>query len=86
MEASKAKATGGGALLLTVEEAARLLRIGRGTAYEMVRQGQLPHVRLGPAGRIIRIPRFGLEEWLRREAGLPQPPSEVVNFPSPLHH
>ena len=34
---------------LTVEEAARALGIGRNTAYEAVRQGTLPVVRIGKA-------------------------------------
>ena len=63
-------------LVLTVAEAARLLCISRNLAYELIRQGQLPHVRLG---RRILIPRFGLEEWIAREAGLPQPPPVVVS-------
>jgi len=65
-------------LLLTVSEAARLLRISRNLAYELVAQGQLPHVRLG---RVIRIPRHGLEQWIACQAGLPDPPLPVVSFP-----
>jgi len=65
-----------GRLLLTVPEAARLLRISRNLAYELVAQGRLPHIRLG---RRILIPRFGLEQWIAREAGLPQPPTSVVS-------
>jgi excisionase family DNA binding protein len=38
---------------LTVEEAARELRIGRSAAYEAVRRGQLPAVRIG---RSLRVP------------------------------
>ncbi|MGH9211743.1 MAG: helix-turn-helix domain-containing protein [Acidimicrobiales bacterium] len=34
-------------LTVTVEEAGELLGISRGLAYELVRRGQLPHVRLG---------------------------------------
>lgn len=64
------------ALVLTVAEAARLLCISRNLAYELVRQGRLPHVRLG---RRVLIPRFGLEQWIAREAGLPQPPSLMVS-------
>jgi len=41
-------------LVLTVEEAAKALRISRGSAYEAVRTGDLPHVRIG---RTIRVPR-----------------------------
>ena len=32
---------------LTVPEAAELLGIGRGTAYESIRRGELPAIRLG---------------------------------------
>ena len=45
-------------LTLTVEEAAELLGIGRGTAYQAVHSGQLPHFRIGK--RII-IPLAALE-------------------------
>ena len=34
-------------LVFTVEEAAELLRISRGSAYEAVRTGQIPSVRIG---------------------------------------
>ena len=47
---------------LTVLEAARVLGVGRGTAYELVRSGQLPALRLGPK-RIV-IPREGLNRLL----------------------
>lgn len=40
--------------LLTVEEFRRAARIGRSAAYELVRAGELPHVRYG---RLTRIPR-----------------------------
>jgi len=63
-------------LLLPVKEAAKLLSISRNLAYELVTQKRLPHIRLG---RRILIPRFGLEEWIAREAGLPQPPPPVVS-------
>lgn len=34
-------------LTVTVEEAGEMLGISRGLAYELVRRGELPHVRLG---------------------------------------
>ncbi len=68
---------GSKALLLTVREAAKLLLISRNLAYELVGQGRLPHVRLG---RVIRIPRHGLETWINEEAGLPEPQPPVVSF------
>lgn len=42
------------ALVLTVEEAAELLGISRGLAYELVRRRQLPAIRLG---RRLVVPR-----------------------------
>ena len=51
-------------MLLTVQEAATLLRISRNLAYELVARGEMPAIRLG---RVIRVPRAALEEWLRAE-------------------
>ncbi len=46
---------------LTVEEAARILGISRGVAYEGVRTGEIPSIKIG---RRILIPRARLEELL----------------------
>lgn len=54
--------------LLTVPEAARLLRISRNLAYELVAQRQIPALRLG---RAIRVPRHALIEWIARSADTP---------------
>ena len=51
----------GGKLVLTPTEAARLLRIGRGTAYEQIRCGTIPSIRLG---RRILVPRAALMKML----------------------
>lgn len=48
-------------LALTVEQAAKLLNISRNLAYDLVRQRVIPSLRLG---RIIRISRSRLEEWM----------------------
>ena len=69
-------------LLLTVSEAAQVLRISRNLAYELVARGELPAVRLG---RVIRVPRFGLESWIARQAGLPEAPPPVVSFTAQRH-
>lgn len=45
----------------TIEETAKLLRIGRSAAYEAVRRGEIPALRLG---RCLRVPRRALEELL----------------------
>jgi excisionase family DNA binding protein len=47
--------------VLTVEEAARVLRIGRTAAYDAARRGELPTVRVG---RQLRVPRTALERML----------------------
>jgi excisionase family DNA binding protein len=46
---------------LTVEQAGRALGIGRGLAYELVRTGEIPSVRLG---RRIVVPIAAVEEML----------------------
>jgi len=48
-------------LTLTVEEAAHLLGISRGLAYELARSGRLPVVRLG---RRLLVPKVALERML----------------------
>lgn len=48
--------------VFTLEEVAKLFRISRTTAYQLVRQGQIPTVHLG---RMIRIPRRALVGFLR---------------------
>lgn len=52
-------------LTVSVVEAAALLGIGKNTAYDLVRAGRLPHVRIGSR---VRIPRESLHAWLEREA------------------
>ncbi len=48
-------------LTLTVTEAAELLGVSRATAYECVRTGDIPSIRLG--GRIL-VPRCRFDELL----------------------
>ncbi len=55
-------------LLLTVDEAAEVLRIGRNGAYAAVANGCLPSVRIG---RTIRIPRDALEVLIRANPRAP---------------
>ena len=52
-------------LTISVEEAARLLGISRGLAYEMARTGQLPTIRFG---RRLLVPRRALERLLEEPA------------------
>lgn len=64
--------------MLTVREAARLLRISRNLCYDLIAQERLPHLRLG---RRVLLPRYGLEQWIVQQAGLSLP--AVVSFSSP---
>lgn len=47
--------------LLRPDEVRRLLQIGRSKLYEMIARGELPVTRIG---RVVRIPRGGLERWI----------------------
>jgi len=47
--------------VLTIEEAAKVLRIGRSAAYSGARRGDIPTIRVG---RCLRVPRHRLEEML----------------------
>ncbi len=53
--------------VLTVSEAAQVLRIGRRQAYEAVRRGEIPSTRIG---RSIRIPVSALRRQLFDGPGL----------------
>ncbi len=48
-------------LTLTVEEAGQVLRVGRNTAYDLVRCGKLRSVKVG---KQIRVPKQALLEYL----------------------
>jgi excisionase family DNA binding protein len=68
--------------LLTVEEAAQVLRIGRSNAYELVRRwlatdgaDGVPALRVGD---LLRVPRHGLEEWIGGPITWPLGDPEVV--------
>ena len=57
-----------GPLLVTVEEAAHLLRVGRTLIYEQVRRGALPSVRVGRCRRIALVDLERFVEHLREDA------------------
>jgi len=48
--------------LLKPNEVAEQLGIGRSLTYELIAQGQIPHIRLG---RCIRVSEQSLQEWLK---------------------
>ncbi len=59
----------GDPLLLTPEEAATVLRVGRKTVYALMKAGELRPVHIG---RSCRLPRAELERFVRRLES-PQP-------------
>ena len=58
-------------LLLTPEEAATVLRLGRTTVYALMKAGDLHPVHIG---RSCRLSRSELERYVRGEAPRPVPP------------
>ncbi len=52
-------------LLLTVDQVAERLGIGRSLAWRLVREGALPSIRLG---RLVRVPQQALERWIAEQA------------------
>jgi excisionase family DNA binding protein len=68
---SEIKRTTAAVLLLTVEEAARRLNIGRTTMYSLVSAGAIESVTIG---RLRRIPSECLEEYVSslRTSGQPE--------------
>jgi excisionase family DNA binding protein len=52
--------------VMTVDEAAVFLRIGRNALYDAIGRGDVPHRRIG---KTIRLSRFALVRWLGRSCG-----------------
>jgi len=53
----------GGRLTLTIEETAKLLGIGRQLAYDRVKTGEIPVIKIG---RRLLVPRRALEKLLEQ--------------------
>lgn len=52
-------------ILLTIPEVAKLLGIGRNTAYELIHRRNFPVIRFG---RAVRVPREALMQWIAEES------------------
>jgi excisionase family DNA binding protein len=52
--------------VMTVDEAAAFLRIGRNALYDAIGRGDVPHRR---SGKTIRLSRSALAQWLGRSCG-----------------
>lgn len=51
-------------LVLTISETAAVLGIGRSKMFELLASGRLPVLRMG---KVVRIPRPELEDWIREQ-------------------
>ncbi|MEV6706886.1 MULTISPECIES: helix-turn-helix domain-containing protein [Micromonospora] len=60
-------------VVLTIEEAAQRLGIGRTTMYALIKAGQIRTVTIG---RLRRVPTFCLDEYVR----------DLLADPTPLDH
>jgi excisionase family DNA binding protein len=49
---------------LKVPEVARIIRVARSRAYELVAEGEIPSVRIG---RSVRVSRRELDKWLEEQ-------------------
>ena len=47
--------------VLTVEQAAKFLRLGRNAVYDAIGRGEIPHRRIGRSNRLSRV---ALLRWL----------------------
>ena len=64
-------------LLLSPEQAFALVGIGRSTGYRLLSTGEIPSIKIG---RLRRIPRHALEQWVRirtEEARPVEPPAAM---------
>lgn len=60
---------------LRVKEAAKLLNVSAAAIYDLIRAGKLPHYRIGPTGRTIRVSESAIEDYLTdcQVASVPPP-------------
>ena len=49
--------------MYTVEEIAKILKIGKNTAYRLINERNFPVKRIG---NVIRIPKQPFDEWLKK--------------------
>lgn len=70
-----------GEILLTVNEAAARLAIGRTTLYELIATRELRTVKIG---RARRIPESAVDEWITRRLRDQMGETERKDLPSPV--
>jgi excisionase family DNA binding protein len=64
--------------LLTIDEVSGLLRVRRARAYQLLRSGLLPVVRIG---RQIRVEEDALRDWVDRGGRALEPRHELKHNP-----
>lgn len=71
-------------LVYTVAQAARLLQCSENHVYNLCAQSLLPHIR---AGKLIRIPRWGLLKFLADQSGVSLELAQLLasGAPSSVH-
>jgi excisionase family DNA binding protein len=69
-------------LLLSIEDAARLVGMGRDRAYELVNTGAWPSVKAGKHGRKRRVPRTFLLAKYADAFATPDAPADSDNTPT----
>jgi excisionase family DNA binding protein len=70
-------------LVFTVSQAAKLLQVSENHIYSLVSQDEIPHVRVG---KLIRIPRWGLLQFLASQSGAPLPLNPLASEPTESVH
>ena len=65
-------------LVLTVAQAAKLLQVSENHLYSLISQDAIPHVRFG---KLIRIPRWALLQFLAVRSESPLPINELASAP-----
>ncbi len=64
-------------VVLTVPQAAKLLQVSENHLYSLIAQGQIPNTRFG---KLIRIPRWGLLQYIAQSSGAPLTAGAEVAF------
>ena len=71
-------------IMLTVPQAARLLQVSSNHVYGLIAQDAIPHLRFG---KLIRIPRWGLIQFIASNSGGPLPiDANLAMTPTPSVH
>lgn len=62
---------------LTIEEVAEILNIGRNSAYNLIKNGEIKSFKIGNR---YKIPSIAIDEYINRMTGLPVPLTHGVKY------